>query len=189
MNMVTHIQNYPNLPTALKCEKTGEIANVNNVSLTLQHPTAPPKVWGAAYRIPASHVAAAKHLLDIREINGYTVHTTPFHQADMTVTYQTVHTSSSTATTNPSSASKVVVPDKIQCLLYIGLPTNPQFVGPQDPQALAEHIMRSRGPSGENREYLYQLGEALEGLSDESGDEHVRDLIRRCREIEARERG
>jgi len=145
-------------------------------------------VWGAAYRIPAPHVTAAKELLDIREINGYTVHTTPFHQVDMTATYKTVHTCSSStpSTNNPSSAPVAVVPDKIQCLLYIGLPTNPQFVGPQDPQALAEHILRSRGPSGENREYLYQLGEALEGLGEGSGDEHVRDLVRRCREIEAK---
>ena len=64
---------------------------------------------------------------------------------------------------------------------------NPQFLGPQDPQALAEHIMVSRGPSGENKDYLYQLEEALNGLSKESGDEHISDLARRCREIGARE--
>jgi cation transport protein ChaC len=46
--------------------------------------------------------------------------------------------------------------------------------------------VQSRGPSGENREYLYQLEEALRGLSEESADEHVFDLARRCREIEAR---
>lgn len=36
-------------------------------------------------------------------------------------------------------------------MVYIGLPDNPQFLGPQDPQALAEHVVRSRGPSGENK--------------------------------------
>lgn len=87
----------------------------------------------------------------------------------MSAHYTTVHTSSK----------------QIQCLVYIGLPDNPQFLGPQEPQALAEHIVRSRGPSGENKDYLYQLEEALEGLSAESGDEHVRDLAKRCREIEA----
>lgn len=71
-------------------------------------------------------------------------------------------------------------------MVYIGLPDNPQFLGPQDPQELAEHIIKSRGPSGENKEYLYQLEEALDGLSVESGDEHISDLARRCREIEAR---
>lgn len=142
-----------------------------------QHPSAPPRVWGAAYRIPSPHVAEVKEYLDIREINGYSIHYTPFTQPtkpqDMTAQIATV---------TPVSGFE----GPIQCLVYIGLPDNPQFLGPQDPQALAEKIMVSRGPSGENREYLYQLEEALEGLSEESGDEHVSDLVRRCREIEAR---
>jgi cation transport protein ChaC len=73
----------------------------------------------------------------------------------------------------------------VKCMVYIGLPNNPQFLGPQDPQALAVHILRSKGPSGENREYLYMLGEALQALSAESEDEHVRDLVKRCRKLEA----
>ena len=70
-------------------------------------------------------------------------------------------------------------------MVYIGLPNNPQFLGPQDPQALAAHILRSKGPSGENREYLYMLEEALQALSTESEDEHVRDLVKRCQKLEA----
>ena len=69
--------------------------------------------------------------------------------------------------------------------MYIGLPDNPQFMGPQNPQALAEHIVRSRGPSGKNVDYLYELETALNGLSQDSGDEHVTDLARRCREIQS----
>lgn len=79
----------------------------------------------------------------------------------------------------------------INCLVYIGLPTNPQFLGPQDPQALAEHIVRSRGPSGENKEYVYMLDQALEQLRVDAGldadfevDEHVADVARRVREAE-----
>jgi hypothetical protein len=70
-------------------------------------------------------------------------------------------------------------------LVYIGLPENPQFLGPQDPDALARHILKSKGPSGENREYLFMLEQALLDLSKDSGDAHVSDLVRRCREIEA----
>jgi cation transport regulator ChaC len=105
-----------------------------------------------------------KDYLDIREINGYSIQYTPFHPA-------------------PSSSSPNPTP--ISCLVYIGLPENPQFMGPQDPQQLAEHILRSKGPSGENREYLYQLEEALEGLSEGSRDGHVRDLARRARALES----
>ncbi|KAK4890571.1 hypothetical protein LTR27_010733 [Elasticomyces elasticus] len=148
-------------------------------TLTDQHASAPPRVWGAAYRIPAPHVAEVKQYLDIREINGYSIQYTPFNKPqDMSATYQTVHSA-------PESQHNTAIPAEIpRCLVYIGLPENPQFLGPQDPQKLAEHIMRSRGPSGENRDYLFQLEEALDGLSRESGDEHVTDLARRCRVIE-----
>lgn len=98
-------------------------------------------------------------------------------------------------------ASQDVPAEISKCLVYIGLPDNPQFLGPQDPQELAERIVRSRGPSGENKvisflgpswdwvakvsqDYLYQLETALNDLSEESGDEHISDLARRCREIE-----
>ncbi|TKA60393.1 hypothetical protein B0A49_05892, partial [Cryomyces minteri] len=35
--------------------------------------TASPKVWGAAYHIPASKAAEVREYLDIREINGYSM--------------------------------------------------------------------------------------------------------------------
>ncbi|KAK4952402.1 hypothetical protein LTR10_009208 [Elasticomyces elasticus] len=153
-------------------------------TLTDQHASAPPRVWGAAYRIPSPHVAEVKSYLDIREINGYSIQYTPFQKSppeqDISATYQTVH-SAPEAQSQHNTAIPAEIP---RCLVYIGLPSNPQFLGPQDPQELAEHIMRSRGPSGENRDYLFQLEEALDGLSRESGDEHVTDLARRCRVIE-----
>ncbi|OAG08689.1 ChaC-domain-containing protein [Paraphaeosphaeria sporulosa] len=120
------------------------------------------RVWGAAYHIPREKVAEVREYLDIREINGYSIQFTPFI---------------------PSSAPST----PIQTLVYIGLPSNPQFLGPQDPDELAAHILKSRGPSGENREYLFQLEEALRGLGEGARDEHVRDLVERCRGIEAKE--
>jgi len=60
-------------------------------------------------------------------------------------------------------------------------------MGPQDPQALAEHIYRSEGPSGLNKDYLLSLETTLDGLSAESGDGHVKDLAKRLREFEARQ--
>ncbi|KAI0533900.1 ChaC-domain-containing protein [Xylaria digitata] len=120
--------------------------------------SAPEKVWGTAYRIKAEHVTEVANYLDIREINGYTIHYTPFYPAD-------------------GSAP-------IRTLVYIGTPDNDQFIGPQDPQALAEHIHRSEGPSGLNRDYLFELEKALNELSPESGDAHVTDLSDRLREIE-----
>ena len=122
------------------------------------HDSAPDRVWGVAYRITPDKVAEVKEYLDIREINGYTIHYAPFHPAD-------------------GSAP-------IQTLVYIGTPDNEQFVGPQDPQKLAEHIFRSQGPSGLNKEYLLELDVALRELAAESGDNHISDLARRVRELE-----
>ena len=116
------------------------------------------RVWGAAYHIPAAKVPEVREYLDIREINGYSIQFTPFVPADAS--------------------------EPINTLVYIGLPSNPQFLGPQDPDALARHILKSKGPSGENREYLFQLEEALNGLGEGSRDTHISDLVRRCKEIE-----
>jgi hypothetical protein len=44
-----------------------------------------------------------------------------------------------------------------------------------------------KGPSGENKEYLYNLEIALLGLSKESRDDHVSDLVRRCKALEDEE--
>jgi len=127
-------------------------------TLTDHHDSESDKVWGIAYRIEARKVDEVKEYLDIREINGYTIHYTPFL---------------------PSDGSPA-----IETLVYIGTPDNDQFMGPQDPAALAEHIYRSVGPSGPNKDYLLSLETALDGLSPESGDGHVKDLASRVRSIE-----
>ncbi|OCK80959.1 ChaC-like protein [Lepidopterella palustris CBS 459.81] len=133
-------------------------------TLTDHHSSLPSeKVWGAAYHIPAPQVATVRAYLDIREINGYSIQYAPFH---------------------PASSSSPSQTTAITTLIYIGLPSNPQFLGPQDPQLLAAHILKSRGPSGENKEYLYMLETALLELSPESEDGHVSDLARRCRALE-----
>lgn len=127
-------------------------------TLTDHHDTAPDAVWGVAYRIVPERVSEVKEYLDIREVNGYSIHYTPFHPAD-------------------GSAP-------IKALAYIGTPDNEQFIGPQDPQELARHILESRGPSGLNRDYLYRLDAALNELSPESRDHHVSDLAERVRALE-----
>tara|TARA_R110002003_G_scaffold589_15_gene20692 strand:- start:32387 stop:33004 length:618 start_codon:yes stop_codon:yes gene_type:complete len=160
------------------------------------------RVWGAAYHIPAEYVAEVRNYLDIREINGYSIQFTPFHPAPSTTSTATSEppasnppsstdiptTDDAAGLTRPHPASVPPSPSApLRCLVYIGLPSNPQFLGPQEPEALARRILASRGPSGENREYLYNLESALAGLGGESGDRHVSDLVERCRAIEARD--
>ena len=116
-----------------------------------------------AYHIIPSKVKEVQEYLDIREINGYSIQYTPFH---------------------PVSDET----DDIHCLVYIGMPDNPQFLGSQQPEDVAKTINDSIGPSGENRTYLLQLDKALEQLSPESRDEHVRDLSRRVRGMKVPDR-
>lgn len=64
------------------------------------------------------------------------------------------------------------------------MPDNPQFLGALEPQQVALTINKSKGPSGENREYLLNLEQALLELSAESKDDHITDLARRVRSME-----
>jgi len=118
-----------------------------------------------------------KSYLDIREINGYSLQRTDFFS---------VVPPNEVADDDGTKEAAAVQP-VIDCLVYIGLPTNPQFVGPQHPDALARHILQSSGPSGLNKEYLYMLEASLVDLSPESEDRHVMDLASRCRALEATE--
>ncbi|KAL4779390.1 ChaC-domain-containing protein [Aspergillus varians] len=135
--------------------------------------TSSTRVWGAAYHFPASHAEEVHDYLDDREIDGYSAHYTPFHPFTTTET--------ATNTDQPSS------PTPITCMVYIGQPTNPQFLrdpARREPQDVAEVISRGHGQSGKNTEYLYLLEKALEGVGLGSADGHVTDLVRRVREIE-----
>ncbi|CAG8083287.1 unnamed protein product [Penicillium olsonii] len=125
------------------------------------------KVWGAAYHIPASHAEEVHDYLDEREINGYTAHYTPFHP--------TVDMAGDQGT-------------PIICMVYIGQPSNSQFLREaedRDPQQVAQVISSSHGASGKNTEYLFMLEKALEGIGLGTADVHVTDLVKRVKAIEA----
>ncbi|KAF8242401.1 ChaC-domain-containing protein [Wilcoxina mikolae CBS 423.85] len=130
------------------------------------HHEADDVVWGTAYRIPAAKVESVKEYLDIREINGYSIHYVDVYQTE-----------------------KMLPP--IKALVYIGTPENPQFVArnavPGETE-LAQHIYNSRGPSGENKDYLYMLYQSLEELCPESKDNHVRNLFRKVAILQAEDR-
>ncbi|KAH0838806.1 hypothetical protein J3R83DRAFT_7207 [Lanmaoa asiatica] len=59
----------------------------------------------------------------------------------------------------------------LQC--YVGRPDNPSFIGSEPLDALAAHIWISVGPSGRNKDYLYQLAESIRALAPASYDSHL----------------
>ncbi|BFZ62382.1 hypothetical protein YB2330_003476 [Saitoella coloradoensis] len=124
-------------------------------------------VWGVAYHIRPENVEEVKEHLGIREQNGYSVHHLPIYE-------------------HPSSTSPIVA----RATTYIGTTSNEAFVGPpphNDQDELARRILKCKGPSGQNREYLYNMAEALRELSPETRDVHVFDLEERAKRLEKEE--
>ncbi|KAI6139904.1 ChaC-like protein [Pisolithus thermaeus] len=67
---------------------------------------------------------------------------------------------------------------------YVGRPDNPSFVGSEPLGDLADRIWGSVGPSGRNKDYLYQLAEAVRKLAPASFDSHLFALEDRVRELD-----
>lgn len=112
--------------------------------------------WGLSLRIDPEFVEEVLNQLDIRENNGYTVQSLPVYISE--------------DAENPD----------FNAIVYIGTTNNSAYVGLPNHDvsvdSLAKRIVNSRGPSGENREYLYRLAESLRQLSPFSKDQHVWDL-------------
>jgi len=77
-------------------------------------------------------------------------------------------------------------PRTVAGTLYVATEDNPAFLGPEPPGAMARHIAGAYGPSGSNRDYLLRLADALRAIG--ADDEHVFDLERRVRALDARAR-
>ena len=111
-------------------------------------------VDGLAYRVPGSEAEVVLARLDHREKNGYERHALALDS------------------TGP----------QIHALVYVAIPDNFAWLGPDDLNAMALQIHRAQGPSGRNRDYLLSLDEALRGLS--AHDQHVFDLADRVRRMQ-----
>lgn len=73
---------------------------------------------------------------------------------------------------------------------YLATSDNPFYIGQEPIETIARHIVTSTGPSGTNREYLYQLATAVrqlvadEDASDTSRDSHLFELENLVRALE-----
>ncbi len=111
---------------------------------------------GVAYALDGAVYDEVVAALDVREKNGYARLVAPvrLHGDD-------------------EAAEGVTV----EALVYIATPENHAFLGPAPLQALAQQIHRSQGPSGSNREYLFELAAALRALDARPDDDaHVFEL-------------
>lgn len=130
------------------------------------------KVWGCAYYIAPEHVKEMKEYLDVREQDGYTTHTVPFKITDVT---EMSNLAQEVLSKVPREGDTTFITSSI----YIGSIDNESFIGPEDIKITGMKIRTSRGPSGENIEYLRMLCESVRSLDKvgDSIDHYLEDLL------------
>ncbi|KIM50990.1 hypothetical protein SCLCIDRAFT_144258 [Scleroderma citrinum Foug A] len=109
----------------------------------------PTPCTGIAYTIDPLYESEVRDYLDYREKDGYTLETLDIHTIE-------------------DGVEKVIIHN-----CYVGRPDNPSFLGSEPLDALADRIWRSVGPSGRNKDYLYQLAASVKQLAPASHDSHL----------------
>ena len=118
------------------------------------------QVWGVAYEIEDSvWEKEIQKQLDHREKGGYNQTVTTFYPKN-----------------------KVAENKTFDVIAYIGKVTDNQYAGPAPIEEMAKTILTSVGPSGPNKEYLYNLANALKEMGIE--DEHVFELEEAVKQLD-----
>ncbi|GAA6033302.1 hypothetical protein JCM8097_006681 [Rhodosporidiobolus ruineniae] len=117
-------------------------------------------VWGRVYYVPPDRAEEIWAYLDHREKDGYTLRTVDVYGID-------------------ENGKEVVVEEGVR--VYVGETNNPSFAGGEVLDSLAERIAKTAGPSGPNKEYLYNLCDAVRQLDPHSEDKYLAELERRVR--------
>lgn len=117
-------------------------------------PEAHARCFGVAYRVAERDWEEVVERLDDRESGGFERHRVPFHFCGTERT-------------------------PVAALVYVAAQGNPNFLGPDDPDAMVSQMSSARGKSGSNAEYVLRLEESLRALDFE--DTHVFSLAERVR--------
>lgn len=109
---------------------------------------------GMAYRVRGEVFDDVIARLDHREKGGYERHEVELHTLDGEV---------------------------VRALVYLASKENESYLGPAAPEEIAAQIVRSRGPSGPNDEYLLRLEAWLREMGEQ--DAHVFELAALVRRL------
>lgn len=118
-------------------------------------------VYGAAYEISNEDEASVRHVLDVREKDGYTIIETKFYSND--------------------NKSK-----ELMCYTYMASEGNEFWGGDAPLNDIAQQIARAEGPSGTNRVYLFELTDAIRKITT-INDEHLYTLDQLVKDILAKD--
>ncbi|MBI77500.1 MAG: gamma-glutamylcyclotransferase [Rhodospirillaceae bacterium] len=113
--------------------------------------------WGMAYKVASADVENVINSLNIREQGGYSLKKLKLLK---------------------SVKSK----NGVIGMIYIGKPDNPNYLGPEKSEKIAEQVINARGASGPNAQYVYRLADALRNIGAE--DPHVFEIERMVKDIE-----
>lgn len=116
-------------------------------------------VYGIGYKISADKAAQVLDHLDYREKNGYDRCDTTFHPLD-----------------NSEPKSTIV---------YVANEQNPSWNSNHRLEDIAAQIHEAVGPSGRNVDYVYNLCDAMRKNFEQINDEHLFDLEKLLRNLEA----
>jgi len=119
-------------------------------------------VWAIAYTIDSSHQIEVQAYLDYREKDGYTMEIVDVFTMN--------------------NGYEDVIAAGAYC--YIGRTDNPSFIGSEPLDVTADYIWRSAGQSGRNKDYLYDLAQAVRQLAPESYDPHLDALETKLRNLD-----
>ncbi|KAK6631666.1 hypothetical protein RUM43_013730 [Polyplax serrata] len=144
-------------------------------------------VWGVAYEIHKHDENYVISHLDYREKTGYKKQCVTFYPTKEIGHYQSAGdgeqgtTNTNVTSRDPSPSLKL---EPFQLMIYIGTEDNQWYAGAASVEDIAKQIFESEGPSGTNKEYLYNLAAAMRTMAPHVNDEHLFALEKAVQNLE-----
>lgn len=148
------------------------------VTLVPSHPD--DSVWGVAYEIYKRDESFVISHLDYREKTGYKKQCVTFYPVKEIHGGQSIGGGELNTITPkiPQEEPQALKLEPFELMIYIGTEDNQWYAGSASVEDIAKQIFESEGPSGTNKEYLYNLAEAMRTMAPHVNDEHLFELER-----------
>ena len=130
-------------------------------------------VWGVAYEIYKKDENFVIAHLDYREKTGYKKQLVTFYPTKEINNKPTGDAEQATTSDVKDELLKNLMVEPFKLMIYIGTEDNKWYGGPASIEDIAKQIYESEGPSGTNKEYLFNLADAMRKMAPHVNDEHL----------------